>query len=170
MEPVRPVGEVVLDDSLSINTGVAFLSQLAPRVGARVVERARVKGILGDWAVDVGVAERDLIPLVRAQLLEGDLHRRAVELASVFRQDAFDLAVKKQDVVLRARIRLEAWLALPHVRHGKNREVVLGDRYPPGLAFDDDDTELPEESKDAAGLAGARCIMVARDDHYSRLR
>ena len=75
MKPVGLVGEIVLDDALAADSRFVLLCQLTPRVGAGVIERARVKRVLRDGSVDMVVPERDVIPLVCAQLLERDLHR-----------------------------------------------------------------------------------------------
>ena len=96
----------MLYDALAANPRFALLRQLTPRVGAGVIEGARVKRVLGDGSVDVVMAERHVIPCVRAELFERDLHRRAIELAPVVGQHAFDFAVEQQNIVPGGRIRL----------------------------------------------------------------
>ena len=62
MKAMHAGGEVVLDDSLPRHPGDALLVQLAPRVGARVVNGARVVRVRLYLPVDVIVAEGDVMP------------------------------------------------------------------------------------------------------------
>ena len=62
MERVRARREIVLDDALARHAGLLLLDPLAPRVRARVVERAAVELVRRDPAIHVIVAERDVVP------------------------------------------------------------------------------------------------------------
>ena len=115
------------------------------------------------------MAQRDIIPLVRGQLVQRDLHRRTIELAAVLRQNALDLTVQKENVVSRGRIRLQTRPPLRHVRHREDFQVVLVDRNPSWLAIYHRDPELTEETEDAACLAGAWSVVVAGDHDDFRL-
>src|SRR5687768_8719240 len=113
-------GEILLDEALPAPYPArALLRQLAPWIGARVVEGARIERVRSDGAVHVVMAQRDVIPPLRPQIALGDFHWRAVEALAVARNHAFDLSVKQQHVVLRRRIRIEKW-KIGHLGHGKN--------------------------------------------------
>src|SRR5438105_1686689 len=163
MESVRSSGEIVLDDPLAADSRLALFSQLAPRIRARVVERARIKRILGHRPIDVIMTERDVVPLVRAQLFQRDLHRRSIQLAAVLREHALDFSVQQEDVVLHSRIGLEARSPLRHVRYSKNSDVEGVEWNPPRLSLDHCYAQLTEQTQDAARLAGARRVVVPRD-------
>jgi len=75
MERVRLFGEIALDDPFSGDPRLALLCQLAPRIGARIVERPRVERVGSNRAVDVIVPERDIVPLVGGELFLGDFYR-----------------------------------------------------------------------------------------------
>ena len=125
--------------------------------------------MLCDRAVDVVVSQGHVIPLVRAQLLERDLHRRAIQLAAVVWQHSLDLAVKEQNVVPGSRVRLETRLTLRHVRHGENSDIELVEANPFRVAIDHLDPKLTEEAQDTPGFPGAGRVMIARDHDYPRL-
>src|SRR5256714_4952520 len=116
------------------------------------------------------MAERYIVPTVRAESLDADFHRCAIEPAPVPGQPAFDLSVQKKNVVFRRRVRLESRTSLTHVRNRQDREIVLVDANPARFSLDDRDAELPEQTKDAASLARSRRVVIAGDDHDFRVR
>src|SRR6478672_5274864 len=118
-----PVDEIVLDDSLAPETKLALFSQFSPRVRTRVVDRSGIKRVLRDRTVHVIMSERDIVPAVRAELLEGDLHRRSIQLAPILGKYALDLAVQEKNVVLGRGIRFQTWFHLRHVRYRQNSQI-----------------------------------------------
>src|SRR5689334_4393255 len=165
MKLVDAIGEIVLDDALPFQSVLTLFGELAPRIGARVVDRSGVERVFGDRTIDVIMPERDVIPAMRPQCLDRDFHRRSIQLAPVSRQHPFDLTMQEEDVVLRRRIRLEPRTALSHVGYRENCEVVLIDAHPPGLALHDGDAQLAKKPEDAAGLTRARRVVVSGDDN-----
>src|SRR6266480_31816 len=126
MELVRLFGEIVLDDSFPADSRGALFGQLAPRIGAGVIERSRIERVGRDRPIYVIMSERDIIPTLGAELCLGDLHGRAIELAAILRQHAFDLTMQEKDVVLRVRIGLECRSTGSQVGNRENRKVMLG--------------------------------------------
>ncbi len=78
VEGVRACDQVALDEPFSLHAGHRLLIELAPRVRARVIDRAAVKHVRLDLAVHVVVAERDVVPAGGADFLFGDLDGSAI--------------------------------------------------------------------------------------------
>lgn len=163
--------EIALDDALPFEPGDALLVQLTPRVHARVVDRAAVVRVRRDFAIDVIVAQRDVVPPRRVQLGLWNLDRRAVGRRGTVGQRALNLAVQHEHVEPRGGIRGERRnFDAVHVGDREDRELSVRKREALRFAVDDVHAQLREQRKDAARLGGARRVVIARDEDDRRVR
>ena len=151
---------------------VRLVHQLAPEVGAHVLERARVPDARRHLVLYVVVPERDVAPLVRRQLLEAERCPAVLGGAPVEWENAFDLPVQHQHPLTLVPLRPERRPGAAHqrlVRHGEDAEVERRIHQPPCLVARHVDAQLLEEPQDRAGLGGPRRVVIAGDQHDRRL-
>ena len=123
MEGVLGFVEIVLDEALALQTELRLLLELTPWVGARVLERSRVVGVVFDALVHVIVPECDVAPARGRERGARNLHRGAI---ATVRQHALDFAVHDEHVVSRRRIRRELGTRPGEIGHRENRQIALG--------------------------------------------
>jgi len=128
MEGPLASGQVVLEEPLAGELGRLLLGQLAPRVGAGVLQRSAVERVGRHLAEHVIVPEGDVRPARRPQLLRGDLDRGAIGTGRAGREDAGHLAVEDEHVAAGGRVRVERH-PLRHARVGnrQDRQVTVGE-------------------------------------------
>ena len=105
-------------------TGRARFDQLAPRVGAGILDRTRVIRVAGYRSMDVIVTQRHVAPPIEVQLIPPDDRRRA--LSNIAGQYALDLAVQQENVEASRRVRDQGRSPDCHVGHGQDGEIVFG--------------------------------------------
>ncbi len=170
MKAMLARSEIVLDEPLARNVFRALVIHLAPHIGARVLDRARVERVRRDLVIDVIMTQRNIVPLLGAKLAEGKIGYRPLDERPEPVDDSLDLIVHEENVVPNRWIRLES-RARPHsIRNREDMQIVLGKPDAFRLGIDDSYSKRREKSKQAARFRRSRRIVIPGYHHDDGVR
>jgi hypothetical protein len=145
-----------------------LLDQLAPQIGAHILEGAGVPGMPRHPMLDVVMTERHVGPVLGSELIQADERTTVIGGAPLGGEHPFDLAVQHEDLVAlaalgpkRRSVRSDQRL----VRYCGDAEVErLVDETPGGIRRHLD-PELLEQPENGAGLHRPRSVVIPGDEH-----
>ena len=150
-----------------------FVGELAPGIGADVLECTTVPDPGCHFTLHVVVPEGHVTPPPACQLLPVEQGAAVLDRSAVGREQALDLPVEHQHLMRLGALGSEGRtlrLKQRHVRDRQHAESEPGIGKPAGFVGRDVGTESLEQAEDGPGLGGAGSVVVASDDHQRDVR